>query len=295
MRTTACIAWILILAILGQAALVPPFFLDCVVAIGITNREGTKQWIASGFLYGDLIEKISETESRYRIYLVTNRHIFEGRKKVSVRFNPEKAEPAREYDLLLQKPDGTPTWFGHSDPAIDVAVIQINAPFLKEQGIKFSFFRSERNIADRAKAIELGLTEGDGIYVLGFPLELVGEGRNYVIVRQGNIARIRDRLAGNAKEFLVDAFVFPGNSGGPVITKPEIAAIKGTKSQGSAFLIGMVKGYVPYRDVAVSAQTKRTRIAFEENSGLAVVIPIDYVKETIEQAQALEQISPNQP
>lgn len=78
--------------------------------------------------------------------------------------------------------------------------------------------------------------------------------------------------------------MFPGNSGGPVVTKPEVVAIEGTKPVGASYLIGVVAGYVPYRDVAISAQTQKVRIIFEENSGLASVIPIDYVEEVIREA-----------
>ena len=41
----------------------------------------------------------------------------------------------------------------------------------------------------------------------------------------------------------------------------------------------MVQSYVPYQDVAISVQTKRARITFDENSGLASVIPVDRVNE----------------
>ena len=67
-----------------------------------------------------------------------------------------------------------------------------------------------------------------------------------------------------------------------MVTKPEEVAIQGTKAVGSAYLIGMVTSYVPYRDVAVSAQTGAVRIVFEENSGLASVLPMDYVVEAIQ-------------
>ncbi|MCW3996945.1 MAG: serine protease, partial [Candidatus Bathyarchaeota archaeon] len=134
---------------------------------------------------------------------------------------------------------------------------------------------------------DLGIMEGDFAYVLGFPMGLIGKNRNTVIARSGTIARIRDTLAKNNKEFLIDAFVFPGNSGGPVISKPELFAIEGTKSQRASYLIGIAKSYVPYRDFAISRQTRRLRVIFEENSGLAAVHPIDYVQETI--AFALEQ------
>jgi hypothetical protein len=75
---------------------------------------------------------------------------------------------------------------------------------------------------------------------------------------------------------LIDALVFPGNSGGPVITRPELTSIEGTKRQNNAYLLGVVRAYVPYQDVAISQQTGRPRIAFEENSGLAEVIPMDF-------------------
>ncbi len=44
----------------------------------------------------------------------------------------------------------------------------------------------------------------------------------------------------------------------------------------------MVKAYVPYHDVAVSRQTEKPRVIFEENSGLAEVIPVDFIRETIQ-------------
>lgn len=115
---------------------------------------------------------------------------------------------------------------------------------------------------------------------------LVGGERNFVIVRSGVIARIRDALAGQSKEFLIDTAIFPGNSGGPVVTKPEVLSISGTKAVDKSYLIGMVSGYVPYQNVAISTQTQRPRVIFEENSGLASVVPIDFVVEIIKLALA---------
>lgn len=121
----------------------------------------------------------------------------------------------------------------------------------------------------------------EGRFGLGDP----GGERNYVVVRHGVIARIRDYMAGAAKSFLVDASIFPGNSGGPVVTRPDMVAIEGTKAPQSANLLGIVAGYVPYQDVAYSKQTNRPRVIFEENTGLAVVVPIDFAIETIERLE----------
>jgi len=109
-----------------------------------------------------------------------------------------------------------------------------------------------------------------------------GAQRNYVIVRQGAIARIGEMLDNASKSFMIDAFVFPGNSGGPVILKPELASITGTKNQNAAHLIGLVLSYKPYNDTAFSAQTRQARVIFQENSGLAEVLPTNYIQEAIE-------------
>ena len=63
-------------------ALVPPWFLDCVVAIGrpvIQVQAGVpnRVWIpvASGFLYGEFQEKLPDGQKSYKVYIVTNRHV----------------------------------------------------------------------------------------------------------------------------------------------------------------------------------------------------------------------------
>ena len=265
-------------------ALIPSFYPNCVVAIGVPIEKKQIKWIASGFLYGDFFKK-AETgkEKGYYIYLVTNRHVFDGRKGVFLRFNPKDKEAAKSYLLALEDPSSKKRlWMPHPDANIDIAVEPINAKLLLEQGIQFSCFRSDEHVVTLDKAAELGVTEGDFVYTLGFPMELVGPERNYVIIRSGNIARIQDAIDHRSNEFLIDAFTFPGNSGGPVVTKPEAMAIKETKAVTSSYLIGIIKSYLSYQEFAISEQTKRRRVMFEENSGLTSVIPIDFVKEAID-------------
>lgn len=52
----------------------------------------------------------------------------------------------------------------------------------------------------------------------------------------------------------------------------------------------IVSNYLTYTDTAVSKQTGQSRVVFEENSGLAVIIPVDYVLETIDTCFATAKI-----
>jgi hypothetical protein len=154
--------------------------------------------------------------------------------------------------------------------------------FFRERGMQIEFFPNDQVVAGRSKLADLGVAEGDFVYVLGFPMGLVGEERNLAIVRQGVLARVSDALLNPSHNYLIDAFIFPGSSGGPVILKPELTHIKEAKPIPMPFLIGLVKEYVTYQEFAISAQTRKPRIMFEENSGLAEVIPIDRVQECID-------------
>lgn len=281
---------------LSYAAPLPVSFLDRVVAVGrkdTTPGPNLGKWIgeASGFLYGDFVGKNSEQKNLYQPYLVTNRHVIQDHLAatngpLSVRLNQKSGGLVQEYDFPLIV-DGVPTWRAHPDPLVDIAVVYLNGPWFEQRGIKFDYFHSDFDLLSRSKAKDLGLSEGYGVFVLGFPMNLVGTQQDYVIVRQGSIARVRDTLDSPAevKIFLIDSFAFPGNSGSPVVLKPEtpLEQYPGEKPPiGAAYLLGIVKGYLPYTDMAVSPQTKHLRVTFEENSGLTEVIPADFIDETIQ-------------
>lgn len=111
----------------------------------------------------------------------------------------------------------------------------------------------------------------------GFPMGLRSERYAAPSARRGMVARSGDG------ELMIDAFVFPGNSGGPVVYTPPIK-VSGTLQSpyvGVEMIVGVVVDYVPFMDVAVSPQTRRPRISFEENSGLCHAVPTDKILEVI--------------
>lgn len=272
-------------------ALIPPFFMNSVVAIGSKGEGGRVNWVASGFFYGKLDEPVkadtAPEQRQYRAYLVTNKHVVKDYKEIVVRVNPKAAEPARNFDARLVDPaTGGQLWAGHDIAEVDVAVVPINYKLLLDQQMEVGMFTSDGNALDVAGMSESEVSEGDRVFALGFPMGLVGEARNTVIVRGGVVSRIRDTLATPTAPFMVDTVVFPGNSGGPVVSQPEMISIQGTKSHPSAHLIGIIAGYVPFIDVAVSQQTKRPRVTFEENSGLTLAYSVDCINDTINKHQA---------
>lgn len=263
-------------------ALIPPFFIDCVVAVGSRNPNGEKRWFGTGFLVGRHHKEVPAEKKNYHLFLVTNKHVLKDIESIIVRFNPKTEEPARDYDISLV-PRKELVMVGHPDPDIDVVAISINADLLQKDQARFAFFALDEHTLRIADFKEHGISEGDFVYVLGFPMGIVSPDRQYVIVRAGVIARLRDTVDKKSREFLIDANVFPGNSGGPVVLKPEVVSIEGTKSTNRGTLIGIITSYVPYQDVAISQQTGRPRIIFEENSGLAAVVPSDFIIETVEE------------
>jgi S1-C subfamily serine protease len=271
--------------------LLPAFFLNCVVASGdissapVSGAPPVRQWQTNGtgFFYGYLTKDDAEPNKReYEIYLVTARHVVANRQNLKARVNPTVAGQAgKEFEIPSNPPPGQQTWFYHPDPAIDIAAVRVDYNSVNDAGFAVSFFAQDQHVVLRTDMPALETAAGDGVFVLGFPMGLAGSQRNYVIVRQGVIARISEMIESASTTFMLDAFVFPGNSGGPVVLKPEIVSIEGTKANQKAALVGVVTQSRNYVDTAVSGQTGRARITFEENAGLAEVLPIDYVNAAI--------------
>jgi S1-C subfamily serine protease len=287
----------------ARAALVPPFFTYCVVAIGGQVREihdgkvVSSRWVATGtgFFYGRLSKPDPDLAKRqYDVYLVTAKHVLDewraqqaaGAAKglllseLMVRVNPVSVTSTAIDVAATEFKDKDADWTNNPDGR-DVSVLAVDIDILRKKAFAVTFFADDEMAADVSKLKDLKVAAGDGVFVLGFPMGLVEDWRNAVIIKSGIIARIEDMLISKSDAFLIDALVFPGNSGGPVVLRPEITSISGTPSQNKSYLIGMVVAYQPYIDIAVSQQTQRPRITFEENSGLASVLPTDYIAAAI--------------
>ena len=258
-------------------ALLSPAFLNSVVAIGTkTGDDPETNWIGTGFIYG-----VEETGSgdNIRPFLVTNQHVVADEDLIVIKVNRTDDLPAEEFEVnLYEEPHLITT---HPD-GLDIAALPLPGEILNDR-IMATHPITRAVSLSVAEAGEVGVSEGDGIFAIGFPLGLVGyEDQHFPIVKQGCIARIQDWLSGRSRNILIDANIFPGNSGGPIFLRPSTLVMPGTKANSTSYLIGMVASYIPYTDVAVSLQSGRPRVTFEENSGIVEVVPSDVIMETVQ-------------
>ncbi|HBB49699.1 TPA: hypothetical protein DEQ22_01075 [Candidatus Nomurabacteria bacterium] len=271
-------------------ALIPPHYLNSVVSIEVERKndkgELEKVSIATGFLVGKKTGKANEKGSPlFKVFLVTNRHVFYNEKtkiflkEVHFRFNTTE-NTSQYFKTGLLKIDGTPLWLQHENKKVDLAVLPINLKVIKDAKVEYHFFNTT-DLFFAKDFKEKKISTGDGLFVLGFPMNISGKSKNFVIVRQGIIARVDEEVLEDCF-YYIDASAYPGNSGGPVIHKPEVVAIGETGSNSSAGLVGVVSAGVTYSDVAVSQQTGEAKIIFTEQTGLVKVVPIELIYEIID-------------
>lgn len=261
-------------------AIIPSFFLDAVVALSVESVNNEKHCIGTGFIVARK-EKNNPELSTY--YIVTNKHVIQNQRYIYVRFNSLGETLVKDYRVDLYDENNMPTFSAHPHDKTDVIAFQIlPQTLINDKSIWGAF-----DLDDHALILEqmhsTGVEEGTLVYALGFPMDLV-DTIKAPICRLGCISRVKDAfvLKKSTPTFLVDAQTFPGNSGGPIISRPEPVSIGGTPHNSSANLIGILSAYIPYRETLYSQQTGNARMIQEENSGLTIVHPVDRIKEVVE-------------
>lgn len=261
-------------------ALLNPPHLKTVIAIGALNRRGKFVCNATGFLVGFLARNSKDaTKRQYYLFIVTNRHVFDGKDGVHLRFNTRDGK-SKIISQALKFPNKEPRWLAHPNKKIDLALLNVVPQVLVDHGIDYIFFNEEM-FAFQRNFNKMGISVGDDVYVLGFPMGFAGVTQNFPYAKTGIISRFDRELLRGQKAFLIDSSIFPGNSGGPVILRPTNTALTNTKAVTLSYLLGAIAGYLPYKEELWTHQTNPPSVVSleREHSGLSFVVPIDYVKQ----------------
>ena len=252
--------------------------LNSVVAIGNINSQNpnNKNWIGTGFLIGYRNDISNDNDE---VYLVTNKHVVRNQQTLYIRFNMQDiSKGVEDYPLQIKDiNDGRYLFSLHPNNDVDIVACSLNLQFLKDKKSLFNFFDINKDVYFLNDMREKEILEGNLVYSLGFPMNLVTQNIQCPICRLGCISRISDIFSlRNPINFLVDAQTFPGNSGGPIICRPECV-----KNYIEPKLVGILHSYIPYKEYLYSQQTGQLRSQMEENSGLTVVHPVDRILEVI--------------
>jgi S1-C subfamily serine protease len=261
-------------------ALLNPLHLKSVVAIGTINKRKKFICSATGFLVGFLAKNSKNPAKRaYYIFLLTNRHVFEGKDGVHLRFNTRNGK-SEIIPQALQFPNKELRWLAHPSQKVDLALLNVSPQGLAKHEIDYVFL-NEEFFAYQRNFGRMGIAVGDEVFTLGFPMGVAGITQNFPYVKVGIISRFDKELLRSRRAFLIDSSILPGNSGGPVLLKPTNMALTNTKSVSSVYLLGAITGYLPYKEELWTFQTNPPSVVSleREHSGLSFVVPMDYARQ----------------
>jgi S1-C subfamily serine protease len=218
-------------------------------------------------------------------YIVTAKHCFEEPAnahvtELRVRFAWEQRE-SQEADtgstLPLVRADGKQTWTAANDGS-DVAAISLD-------NLTGHFVRSPNGRIDAIGvqdfATDADAFDGASVFIYGYP-GFIGNNLLTRAVTRGGIIAWTDPQGASTHRFLVDAAIFPGNSGGPVFKVPTGIAKGGAFAVGgTAALLGIV---VATYQAPVDAAHAQVRV--EGLGSLGVVEPVSEVQKLFVQMGA---------
>lgn len=264
-------------------AIIPPLYINAVVSIGLKNDTPNHNtiWIGTGFF----VMRKTDNQGNAFPYLVTNKHVLMGHETIVIMMQEIESGKIKEMKAELFDKDKNPLYRIHSNNSIDIAILPLNAQAIISNNLEFPAFDIDENAMSSKELIAKGVNEGSLLYMLGFPLGLVNKESKIPICRLGCVARISDEQIAESNNILVDIQNFPGNSGSPIISRPEFVSVANTPSFNKSVLMGIVHSYIPYQEKLINSQTKQVVEIKSENSGIANMHPVEFIRDIIDTIQ----------
>jgi hypothetical protein len=219
---------------------------------------------------------LKEIKDRAYYVLTTAAHVLNGIKgDTAILFLRKRSgDSYTKFPYPIQIRRGTtPLWVQH--PTMDVAVMYVSLP----EGIDIELVPTSLLATDdMLKQFEIH--PGDRLSCLGFPLAAEANDSGFPILRSGQIASFPLVPVKSVKTFLFDFNVFEGNSGGPVYFVDSNRQYAGGTHIGKVqFLMGLVS---EQKFVEEQVQSLRQSRKERYQLGLGVVIPAEFIMETID-------------
>lgn len=224
------------------------------------------------------------------LFLVTNKHVVQGTSVGRFFFNLRKGdEPVLGNRFDIEMDAFAQRWYGHSNSNIDVAIMPL-VPILSEieKRDKQVYFRAITHelIPDDEQMSSLDAIEE--IVFIGYPNGIFDSVNLMPVVRRGTTASHPQIDYDGQPMFLIDASVFPGSSGSPVlIANTGSYSHRGGLTVGSRVLFLGIISSVAVREEAgkidfISIPTAQIPIVrTQQMLDLGVVFKASTVRETV--------------
>lgn len=250
----------------GQSEGIDQAWLNSLISIEVAKDTASARSIGSGFLV---------RSSNDHAVLVTAKHVILNDKdslrgNLAYRLNEKNGTSYLLTDDALRGIAGE--WFLSSSHDVALRIIT---------------FRKTSDIAgipvDKLLRKD-SLRPAAPILIPGFPFGLRSKEHADPIVRNGIVARIEPQ------HILVDAMIFPGNSGSPVIYSPTVKLGPGLTSPfiNEERVIGVVSQLIWQTQEAGSKDSGKTQTVFRDNAGLCIVVPADYLLDLLSSAEFMK-------
>lgn len=221
-------------------------------------------------------------EDKYKIYLVSNKHVLCGAESIVVSFSKMK-ENRVDIGNVIRFPISRikSNVVSHTDPDVDIAILECTGLFIMYQD---QLFFKAVSYDMLATFNEPELTVAENVYFVGYPDNRYDVKNNLPLIRTGMIASHPKYDYNGNPVFIIDAQVFPGSSGSPVYIDLTYENIKNGQivlGQKNIKLLGIVSATMIRNNQLISIQTG-TQLLTEEVLGLGIVYKATAIKALID-------------
>lgn len=231
---------------------------------------------------------LKKTDKNVLLYLVTNSHVLqiEDKNDATKIYDADKivlnilhkgSIPTKaEIDLKIV---GKRTF---SDKKLDIAIVLLGTNRLPKHLEGIRAIDIDENAWSSDEYIKNGGGNCSNIVMIGYPISTNLPYIDTPIYRKGTVARISNIDTKRFKNIILDIQNYPGNSGSPIFSLPDIVGKPGTKVIDEGKLIGIVHSYLYYEHNIPGYFSKGKPVTIDENTGLALANPVEFIRGLIE-------------
>lgn len=240
------------------------------VRITIPSADGRSNSIGTGFLVTVPLKQ----EGNVGFFLVSNKHVYGDTSRTIILNFHQAREGSYEPNLGQTRPvkieNFSDHYYGHPDPAIDLACINVSAYCGGENGVYSKHIHTEFfDPIDSTK-----LLPGSEVLFIGYPDNRFDIIHNLPILRKGYLATLPAVDFNGLKQVLIDAQVFPGSSGSPVFVVVD----------GRYKLLGVVTQTMIKHEELQAIPADYSYVV-QQTIGLGIVLKTELVSELLEIAK----------